>query len=478
MQLLCRFDILAITETHLDKTVTDTALTINGMKFLWLDQKGRKGGGCILYYAEHLRATHRRDLFTKGLEAIWVQVKFPSNSILFAGMYRPPDANNFFDILGLTLEKAWLKSSNIVLLGDFNCDFSNRDLNETAEFVTNTNARKLRLIFDMFNMQNVVKEFTRTTTTSGTLIDLIVTWSENLIKTTGVFPLGISDHNLLYATMRLKNKRPPPKYIKTRNYARFNQEHFRCDIESAPFHMTTVFDDADDTLWAWQHLFNNICDEHAPWKETKIRSKSAPWITNDIRYKMNQRYKLFKTAIATKDPMVWKEYKKVRNEITLALRQAKASHYSDMFKEVKNTKAYWNLLNKATKPTVQNNIGPLRRDDGSLALADYEKACLMNSYFATIGTKLGETLPPPTDNDEGILNAGINQPALLDEFTVSLCSVQNKISKLKTNKSTGPDNISPKILKLAGTAIVQPLVSLFDTVWNAKLYSRHGKQLE
>jgi hypothetical protein len=63
--------------------------------------------------------------------------------------------------------------------------------------------------------------------------------------------------------------------------------------------------------------------------------------------------------------------------------------------------------------------------------------------------------------DEGILNAGINQPALLDEFTVSLCSVQNKISKLKTNKSTGPDNISPKILKLVGTAIVQPLVSLF-----------------
>jgi exonuclease III len=153
MQLLCRFDILAITEMHLDKTVTDTALTINGMKFLRLDQKGRKGGGCILYYAEHLQATHRRDLFTKGLEAIWVQVKFPSNSVLFAVMYRPPDANNFFDILGLTLEKAWLKSSNIVLLGDFNCDFSNRDLNETAEFVTNTNARKLRLIFDMFNMQ-------------------------------------------------------------------------------------------------------------------------------------------------------------------------------------------------------------------------------------------------------------------------------------------------------------------------------------
>ena len=78
LQLLCKFEVLAITETHLDETVLDTALNIDGMKLLRLDCKGRKGGGCVLYFAEHLHAIHRKDLFIEGLEVIWLQVKTSS----------------------------------------------------------------------------------------------------------------------------------------------------------------------------------------------------------------------------------------------------------------------------------------------------------------------------------------------------------------------------------------------------------------
>ena len=124
LQQLCKFEILAITETHLDKKVPDSEILIPGMKFVRLDRKGRKGGGCLLYYGEHLHATHRKDLLTQNIEAEWLQVKFPSSSVLFSVIYRPPDASEFFDLVSATLEKAWLKTSNIVLLGDFNCDFN------------------------------------------------------------------------------------------------------------------------------------------------------------------------------------------------------------------------------------------------------------------------------------------------------------------------------------------------------------------
>lgn len=165
------------------------------MKFLRLDRKGRKGGGCVLYYAEHLQATHGKDLFIKGLEAIWLQVKFPITSVLFSVMYRPPDDNEFFNLLRCPLEKAWLKSSNIVLLGDFNCDFSmGDDLNGLPSSLSK-NSEKLRSIFDMFNMQNIVQKATRTTLTSRSLIDLIVTTRKDLVNFTDVFPLGVSDHN-------------------------------------------------------------------------------------------------------------------------------------------------------------------------------------------------------------------------------------------------------------------------------------------
>ena len=50
--------------------------------------------------------------------------------------------------------------------------------------------------------------------------------------------------------------------------------------------------------------------------------------------------------------------------------------------------AYWNLISNATHSRVHmKNIGPLKRSDGSLVVADDEKARLMNSHFALVGEK-------------------------------------------------------------------------------------------
>lgn len=70
-----------MTETHLDSLVSDAVVNIEGMKFLRLDKKSSKGGGCILFYSKHLCAVNWKDLFVDGLEAIWLQVKFPSCSV-------------------------------------------------------------------------------------------------------------------------------------------------------------------------------------------------------------------------------------------------------------------------------------------------------------------------------------------------------------------------------------------------------------
>ena len=353
---------------------------------LRLDRLDRKGGGCILYFAEYLNATHRRDLSIEGLEAIWLQVKFPQATVLFSVIYRPPDAKNFFDLISIPLEKAWLKSSSIFLLGDFNCDLSSFNIlqNRIADSSTmapTTNSSKLISIFDMFNMQNVINEPTRVTPTTSSLIDLIVTTRKDLVTSSATVPLGLSDHNLIYATLRLKNKRPPPTIIKTRDYKKLDEMVFHRDISTAPFDVGSVFDDPDDRLWAWQTLFLDICNDHVPYKEVKIRSQSAPWITNEIRYKRNKRFKVFKEAISTKRADKWSEYKKIRNEVISDIRKAKASYFNNMFNEVKDTGAYWNLIKKATNQNIKNKIGPLKRDDGTLALINKDKADLFNFYF-------------------------------------------------------------------------------------------------
>ena len=150
-------------------------------------------------------------------------------------------------------------------------------------------------------------------------------------------------------------------------------------------------------MWASQYLLDDICNTHVPWKEVKIKSQTPPWMTNEIRVKMNRRFKLFKLAVATKCPIQWSEYKCARNDVTRSIRLAKASYFSNLFKEGKSSSVYWNLLNKATRPNARKSIGPVGRDDGSLALKDEDKANVINSFFATVtvSDKLSSLLPPP-----------------------------------------------------------------------------------
>ena len=91
----------------------------------------------MLYYAEHLKVTHRKDLAKKGLEAIWIQIKFPSNSALFSVMYRSElESQNFFEDVYEQLEKAWMKTSNIFLHDWWEVHGKTNQSEEITNFIT------------------------------------------------------------------------------------------------------------------------------------------------------------------------------------------------------------------------------------------------------------------------------------------------------------------------------------------------------
>ena len=62
--------------------------------------------------------------------------------------------------------------------------------------------------------------------------------------------------------------------MKTRNFKKMDVEKFKHDLECTPFHIASIFDEPDDQLWVWERLFDDISNEHAPWKE--IRQEASP----------------------------------------------------------------------------------------------------------------------------------------------------------------------------------------------------------
>ena len=247
--------------------------------------------------------------------------------------------------------------------------------------------------------------------------------------------------------------------IDVRNYKQFQVDQFRADIRAAPFQVAQVFEDKGNVLWTWNKIFKDCCNLYAPVKSVKIPSRSSPWINNDIRRKMNLRFKLFKRDVSTKDQEIYARSKKVKNGITSEIRNAKTQHFKEKLAEVKSAVAYWNLIAEATNLLRRNRIGPLKKEDGSLAVDDTEKANVINDFFANIGSRLGRT------NSNFSQQGDCTVPSVND---ITICEdlVRRKLNAIQPNKSAGPNDIQPKLLKLAEPAIVSPLTGLFSFCTN------------
>ena len=209
--------------------------------------------------------------------------------------------------------------------------------------------------------------------------------------------------------------------IKTiNNYRNFNQQKFRNDIESAPWSVCEIFDDIDDQVWAWQHIYQRIVSDHISTRQVRERKNQLPWITNEIKREQNKRYRLLKLYKVNKDVYTWNLYKAARNRVKRLIRDAEISYWREQFAETESSKNFWRIVRKAQGTNERKPIPPLHDSDGNILTNDYDKAEEMNNYFANIGIKLAEKF----HHDPG---PSLNQPlasvkpgsAALDEVAFS-----------------------------------------------------------
>ena len=310
-----KLDILSITETHLDGEISTEELAITGFKAVRLDREDREGGSCMIYYSENLHMYERDDL-KADIEAIWIDITVMSQKLLLGYIYRPPDDYTFYDKFYNILENTVKNRKNVVILGDFNSDL----------IAKGYEGRRLLRILGSHDLHNVIKEPTRVTETTSTLLDLLITTDTSKITASGTFDPGLSDHCLIYGIIKLTRSRTSPKYINAKNYKRVNVDRLKHDFSTAPWSAIEAFEDVDDVAWAWETLYKDIISEHIPQRRVKIRSDNLPWMNSNIRKIMNKRYKVLKRAKQTRSAEHWAEYKKLRNQVTKLLRESEANY--------------------------------------------------------------------------------------------------------------------------------------------------------
>ena len=135
--------------------------------------------------------------------------------------------------MGLSLLSPGL---DVILLGDLNCNLLGNCPDGQA----------LIDLCSTLNLFQLVEKPTRVTETSQTLIDVILTTNKLFIDTCDVMSSTISDHSLVYLTLKLKAQRTRTLYITTRSYKNFDPDKFIENLSHVPFHMVSFFEDLDD----------------------------------------------------------------------------------------------------------------------------------------------------------------------------------------------------------------------------------------
>ena len=90
--------VLGITESKLDSSVTNSEVNINGYSIIRND-RNRNGGGVACYVRNDL-CFNIKNVFFNSLEHVFFEILLPKvKPIAIEIIYRPPNVNNFLEIL-------------------------------------------------------------------------------------------------------------------------------------------------------------------------------------------------------------------------------------------------------------------------------------------------------------------------------------------------------------------------------------------
>ena len=446
------FDIVGVSETFLKTHSPKNLCNISGYKFFRKDRLYANGGGVGIFIRDNLnpKIIKLPQNHTQP-EVLFLEVSVSNTKIAIGTMYKPPKIPyGVFATVQENLAYVSTKYNHTIICGDFNTDMLDPESRSTKFFHLN--------LLEPLGFTNVVKEPTRITESTSTLLDLFLVSNVDCVKKCNVVDIpGVSDHCLIYMAYNVCKPKYKPRTITKRCFKNFEKENFLNDIANAPFDNIYAVseDDLDSKATIFENYFKDVIDLHAPLKTTTVKYPKAPWLTDDIRKNMDDRDRQKNIFNSIKKKMskvpTWSpkhcnlkrqlhladdQFKMLRNIVNRKIRQSKKDTFnSEVNDKLKYAKQYHAALKK--HDVVESKFsGP--------NTSNFDPNTLNSVFTSNNNAHVDEKKV----NDEAtrILN---NCAAPSFGFReVSVATVVKTVKSLKSN-ACGVDNISSQFLKMA-----------------------------
>ena len=456
-------DLIGILETHLDNTVDDGRLTLDGYTFFKSNHpQNIKRGGVGLYVKDSLPSQNHSDLATLP-ECVVCEIQLNRKKYFFVVIYRSPsqeqsEFDNFTIDFELMLSKMHAENPFcVVITGDFNCRSSQWWDND----IENNEGKLFEPLTSDLGLHQLISEPTHLMGDSRSCIDLIFTDQPNLIIESGVHPSLHEQchHQIIYGKMSVSNIALPPYTRRIWYYDKADIIGIMKSIEMFPRwqeHLNNITC-PDEQVELLNEVLLNIYSNFIPNEVKTIRPRQAPWITKSVKNFLRNKNRAYKNFVRSGRP--GDRLEGIQNMISKGskmIEDAKRNYFIKAGKTLANhgtsNKTYWSLMNTVLNKAKIPIIPPLL--ENGIFVTDFtEKAQLFNDYFilqcTTIDT--GNHIPQDTLVTDNIIS----------DFVISDEKMLNIIRALNPNKPHGWDEISVRMIKFSDVASLNPLKIIF-----------------
>ena len=190
------------------------------------------------------------------------------------------------------------------------------------------------------------------------------------------------------------------------------------------------------------------------------KSKYQYPLSSETRDALKVKNKLHRKWISSpkteRNPQNWIDYAKARNKVNTLVRKDKRKFEKRIAKEGKvKPKLFWSHARRKLKTKI--GVAPLLtdpEDKNSLVFDDKEKANILQNQFSSVFTK------EPLHN---IPSFRMRSQTKIEMIDIPVEAVEKGLKGLNTNKSSGPDELHPKLIFELAEILSEPLTILLNS---------------
>ena len=447
-------DILCVSETWLLPYIPDEFVNIPNYKVFRCDI-GRGAGSCI--YAKAVLNPSIMNLNVPrqpGVEDVWVKVqcrKLPA--IIIGCVYRHPKSLAVsFDYIQDVFKTVCLYNKKVFILGDFNDDLL-------------TKGNRINKVIKSNSLTQIIDRPTRTTHTSATLLDLVITNTPDVIISHDVVPEVIADHDLVSVTVNVGKPKRQRVTKAFRHLGNYDKDTF-CSLLLDNVHcFNDMFftDDVDRQVHIFNDVFIKCLDICAPTVTKVVKRQATPWMNDDIRKAMNDRNEA--QCILKNDRQnifLQQNYKAAKKFVKTLIKNSTADHYRNRLVNCRGkTDDTWKVVREMVPSQKNTHNNPYNFEN------KIDKAEEFNNFFSKVGENTYKRSQEQLDiASESVIqhllpNSEVNVP--FRPNPVDIDTIILTVKHLNETNSVGSDGISLMFLKHSLFATISYITCIINT---------------